>query len=51
MPARILDRNIVSYMMKRHRLLARYLPHITGYDLAISFQTRAELTFGGVRAG
>jgi tRNA(fMet)-specific endonuclease VapC len=50
-PARLLDTNIVSYMVKRHRLLARYLPHITGYDLGISFLTRAELTFGALRAG
>lgn len=50
MPARLLDTNIVSYMVKRHTLLARYQPHITGYDLGISFQTRAELTHGAVSA-
>jgi tRNA(fMet)-specific endonuclease VapC len=50
-PARLLDTNIVSYMVKQHHLLAPYLPHVTGYDLGISFQTDAELTAGGVVAG
>ncbi len=47
MAFRVLDTNIVSYMMKRHPLAARYRPHTAGYDLAISFQTHAELYAGG----
>jgi tRNA(fMet)-specific endonuclease VapC len=38
-------------MVKRHHLLAAYQPHLVGYDLVVSFQTLAELAFGGVSAG
>ena len=51
MSVRLLDTNIVSYIHKRHRLLARYRRHIDGYDLAISFQTLSELYAGGMIAG
>jgi tRNA(fMet)-specific endonuclease VapC len=51
MAYRLLDTNIVSYMVKSHPLLAVYRPHITGYDLAVSFQSIAELLAGGVLAG
>jgi tRNA(fMet)-specific endonuclease VapC len=48
---RLLDTNIVSYLMKSHPLAAAYLPHLAGYDRAVSFQTVAELIYGGVAAG
>ena len=51
MSYRLLDTNIVSFMMKSHPLLAAYQPHFAGFDLAISFQTLAELLEGGTRAG
>jgi tRNA(fMet)-specific endonuclease VapC len=51
MPVRLLDTNIVSFIMKAHPLWARYAPHLTGYDLAVSFQTLAELLMGGALAG
>ncbi len=51
MAYRLLDTNIVSYMMKSHPLLAVYRPHLVGYDLAVSFQSVAELLAGGVLAG
>jgi predicted nucleic acid-binding protein len=47
MAYRLIDTNIVSYFMKRHTLAALYRPHIAGYDVAISFQTFAELHSGG----
>lgn len=51
MTARVLDTNIVSYIVKRHPLEAAYQPHITGYGLVVSFQTVAELTEWGLSAG
>ena len=51
MAYRLLDTNIVSYLMKSHPLAAAYLPHLAGYDRAVSFQTVAELIYGGVAAG
>lgn len=51
MAFRLLDTNIVSFMMKAHPLFAVYQPHLTGYDLAVSFQTVAELVAGGALAG
>lgn len=50
MPARLLDTNIVSYMVKQHRLLSLYTPHITGFDLRIAVQTLAELSEGATLA-
>ena len=47
---RLLDTNIVSYVMNNHTLAATYQPHITGYELAISFQTLGELLEGGALA-
>jgi tRNA(fMet)-specific endonuclease VapC len=51
MAYRLLDTNIVSFMMKQHPLAAVYQPHLSGFDLAVSFQTVGELLAGGVRAG
>jgi tRNA(fMet)-specific endonuclease VapC len=48
---RLLDTNIVSFLMNNHTLAAVYLRHVSGYDLAISFQTLGELLFGGTLAG
>lgn len=43
MTARLLDTNIVSYMVKSNSLCAVYRPHLDGYLHAISFQTLSEL--------
>jgi predicted nucleic acid-binding protein len=43
---RLLDTNIVSYILNRHTLALAYQPHLTGYDWAVSFQTVAELIEG-----
>ncbi|HEX4607734.1 MAG TPA: PIN domain-containing protein [Urbifossiella sp.] len=51
MTARVLDTNIVSYIIKRHSLAVVYQPHITSCSLVVSFQTIGELTEGGVSAG
>ncbi|MFO0822890.1 MAG: PIN domain-containing protein [Gemmataceae bacterium] len=51
MAVRLLDTNIVSFLMKSHPRGAQYLPHLTGHDLAVSFQTIAELLAGGALAG
>lgn len=51
MAFRLLDTNIVSFTMRSHPLAAVYQPHLTGFDLAVSFQTVAELLAGGVLAG
>lgn len=51
MAHRFLDTNIVSYLLNGHTLAAAYRPHLTGYDLAISFQTAAELLEGATLAG
>lgn len=51
MPIRLLDTNIVSYLMNRHTLAAAYQPHLVGYTQATSFQTVAELHEGAGRAG
>jgi predicted nucleic acid-binding protein len=48
---RLLDTNIVSFLVKRHPLAARYRPHLTGYTLAVSFMTLGELEEGMLRAG
>ncbi|MFB3784921.1 MAG: PIN domain-containing protein [bacterium] len=42
----ILDTNIVSYLMKRHSFGQKYLPHLLGKLLAISFITVGELYVG-----
>ncbi|MCI0701946.1 MAG: PIN domain-containing protein [Planctomycetia bacterium] len=41
----------MSYIMNNHTLAQTYQPHLAGYDLAISFQTLAELLEGGALAG
>ena len=46
----LLDTNLVSYRMKQHPLATRYLPHLLGHELAISFMTVAELLEGAFRA-
>ena len=50
MAFRQLDTNIVSYILNRHTLAAAYQPHLTGYDLAVSFLTVGTSTPGGNRA-
>ena len=51
MAVRLLDTNIVSYVMKAHPLAAAYQPHLTGHVLEVSFQTVAELLEGAALAG
>ena len=51
MATRLLDTNIVSYILNRHTLALAYQPHLTGYDWAVSFQTVAELLEGATLAG
>lgn len=51
MAYRLLDTNIVSYFMKSHPLAAAYRLHLVGFDAAVSFQTVAELVYGGMNAG
>lgn len=46
----LLDTNIVSFMFKKHRLSNDYFPMLLGRDLAISFQTKAELEAGSLVA-
>jgi tRNA(fMet)-specific endonuclease VapC len=48
---RLLDTNIVSYLLKGQSLATRYRPHLVGHVLAVSFMTVAELYEGAVRAG
>ena len=43
---RILDTNIVSYLMKGGALAEAYKPHVQNHLLAISFITVGELYFG-----
>lgn len=50
MATRLLDTNIVSYVMKAHSLAAVYQPHLSGHTLAVSFQTVAELYEGAALA-
>jgi predicted nucleic acid-binding protein len=47
---RIIDTNIVSFVMKNHPLAVLYQPHLTGYTLGISFMTVAELREGAALA-
>lgn len=46
MAFRLLDTNIVSFTFNNHSLAATYQRHLTGFDLAISFQTLGELLEG-----
>lgn len=47
----VLDTNIVSYLMRGHRLAGLYRPHLKGHTLAISFMSVGELYEGAYRAG
>jgi tRNA(fMet)-specific endonuclease VapC len=47
---RLLDTNIVSFMLKGHSLGLRYQPHLIGHTLAIAFMTAAEMYEGALRA-
>jgi tRNA(fMet)-specific endonuclease VapC len=47
---RLLDTNIVSFLFKRHTLRVRYLPHLVGHTLVVSFMTPAEMMEGALRA-
>lgn len=51
MAARLLDTNVVSYLLKNHRLATAYRPHLIGFTLLVSFQTVAELLEGALLAG
>ena len=48
--ARLLDTNIVSYVMKGGELARAYTPHLRGRLLAVSFVTVGELYFGAENA-
>ena len=47
----VLDTNIVSFLMKGHRLADLYRPRLEGHTLAISFMTVGELYEGAYRDG
>lgn len=47
MAVRLLDTNIVSYLVKRHPLSRTYRPHLVGHTHVISFQTLGELFVWG----
>lgn len=47
---RLLDTNIVSFIVKRHTLATIYQPHLIGYYLAIAAQTWGELLAWGLDA-
>ena len=49
MEAVVLDKNIVSYLMKGHTLAEQYRPDLEGKTLAISFMTVGELFEGAYR--
>jgi predicted nucleic acid-binding protein len=46
----LFDTNIVSFMFKKHRIGNAYFPMLLGRELAISFQTKAELIAGSLLA-
>jgi predicted nucleic acid-binding protein len=48
--SRLLDTNIVSYLLKGHSLATVYRPHLDGHTLAICFMTEAEMYEGAYRA-
>lgn len=47
---RLLDTNIVSFLIRGHSLAQVYRPHLDGFEHAVSFQTVAELWYGGALA-
>lgn len=51
MEVRILDTNIVSYLMNGHTIAEAYRPHMVKCEMAISFMTVAELYEGAYRRG
>ena len=50
MSTRLVDTNVVSFLMKRHTLAEVYRRHLEGHVLAISFMTVGELFEGALRA-
>ena len=46
----LLDTNIVSYFFKQHTIWSLYFPMAIGRDLAVSFQTVAEMEEGSIVA-
>jgi len=50
MNIRLLDTNIVSYIIKKHTLEKVYRRHLRGYKYAVSFQTVGELREGALSA-
>jgi predicted nucleic acid-binding protein len=47
---RLVDTNVISFLLKAHTLAASYQPYLTGYTLAVSFMTVAEMREGAVLA-
>jgi predicted nucleic acid-binding protein len=47
---RVVDTNIVSFLMKKGVLARRYQPHLVGHRLFVSFMTVAEMLEGAERA-
>lgn len=47
---RVVDTNIVSFLVNTHTLAAAYEPHLIGYDLAVAVQTLGELYEGASAA-
>ena len=47
----LLDTNVVSYLLNGHTVAQRYIPHLQGKLLAISFMVVAEMHEGAARAG
>lgn len=47
----LLDTNVVSYLLNGHSLAQKYIPHLKGKRLAISFMVVAEMHEGAARAG
>ena len=46
MATRLLDTNIISYLLKGHSLAGVYRPHLDGHTMAICFMSEAELYEG-----
>jgi tRNA(fMet)-specific endonuclease VapC len=51
MTLRLVDTNIVSFVMNDHSLAPQYKPHLDGYTLAIAFMTLGEIYEGAWLAG
>ena len=50
MTIRLLDTNILSYIVKNHKLSMLYQRHVQGFTLAASFMTIAEMLEGAALA-